>query len=224
MQRSFRPGAATYGNHSLRCSANTTNTVTPNNPNGTRPGAEPNHFPRRGTLLGAALAASFDAISRDQVCARNHLTLPSFPRFAKTQLPNGEVNRRQQGEPFKAIKILRLSQLTVELWRPAPDQTIKTNSPTQGDTQEKVPLLGSPTNDLLCCPHLTTAICKCKTNVLSTRHGAVVAGKVLSNSSTTLPAHNLTEKSRHDSLSFLYLSRSLQHAIASPRLARSWSY
>jgi len=39
--------------------------------------------------------------------------------------------------------------LTVELWRPAPDQTIKTNSPTQGDTQEKVPLLGSPTNDLL---------------------------------------------------------------------------
>jgi len=39
--------------------------------------------------------------------------------------------------------------LTVELWRPAPDQTIKTDSPTQGDTQEKAPLLGSPTNDLL---------------------------------------------------------------------------
>jgi hypothetical protein len=43
-------------------------------------------------------------------------------------------------------------QLTVELWRPAPDQTIKTDSPTQGDTQEKVPLLGSPTNDLLAGP------------------------------------------------------------------------
>jgi hypothetical protein len=47
------------------------------------------------------------------------------------------------------IDDLGFSRPTVELWRPAPGQTIKTYSPTQGDTQEKVPLLGSPTNDLL---------------------------------------------------------------------------
>ena len=71
-----------------------------------------------------------------------------------------------------------ITHLTVELWRPAPDQTIKTDSPTQGDTQEKVPLLGSPTNDLLYCPNLTTVFYEWKTNALSTGHGAVVADKV----------------------------------------------
>jgi hypothetical protein len=36
--------------------ANITSPITPNNTNGTRPGAEPNYSPQRGTLLGAALA------------------------------------------------------------------------------------------------------------------------------------------------------------------------
>jgi hypothetical protein len=40
-------------------------------------------------------------------------------------------------------------QLTSGMWRPAPDQTIKTDSPTQAYTQEKVLLLGSPTMPLL---------------------------------------------------------------------------
>jgi len=89
------------------------------------------------------------------------------------------------------------------MWRPAPGQTIKIDSPTQGDTQEKVPHLGSPTMPLLYCPNLTTAIDEWKTDVEPTRHGAVFAGKFASNSSTTSPAHNLAEKSRHDACSFL---------------------
>jgi hypothetical protein len=84
------------------------------------------------------------------------------------------------------------------MWRPAPGQIIKTNSPTQGDTHQKVPLLGSPTMPLLYCPNLATTIDEWKNDVEPTRHGAVVAGKFVPYSSTTLPAHNLAEKSRHD--------------------------
>jgi hypothetical protein len=42
-----------------------------------------------------------------------------------------------------------MSNLTPGMCRPAPDQTIKTYSPTQGDTQEKAPHLGSATMPLL---------------------------------------------------------------------------
>jgi len=104
--------------------------------------------------------------------------------------------------------------------RPAPDQTIKTDSPTQGDTQEKVPLLGSPTNDLLYCPNLTTVFYEWKTNTLSTGHGAVVAGKFLLNFITILPAYNQRRKEGTMPIRFLCLFASLQHAIAIPRLAR----
>ena len=112
------------------------------------------------------------------------------------------------------------SHLTVELWRPAPGQTIKTDSPTQGDTQEKVPLLGSPTNDLLYCPNLTTAFYEWKTNTLSTGHGAVAVGKIPFNSTTSLTAHNTSRENRHDARLFFYLFPPFQHGIVTPRLAR----
>ena len=99
---------------------------------------------------------------------------------------------------------LQFIRLTVELWRPAPGQTIKTYSPTQDDTQDKAPLLGSPTMPLLYCPNLTTTIDEWKNDVEPTRHGAVVAGKFAPNSNTTLPAHNPSQKSRHDACSFLF--------------------
>ena len=96
---------------------------------------------------------------------------------------------------------------------------MKTYSPTQGDTQEKVPLLGSATMPLLYCPNLTTATDEWKNDVEPTRHGAIFEGKFLPNFSTTLPAHNLAGKSRHDACLFLFSSPSLQHAIVIPRLA-----
>jgi len=121
-------------------------------------------FPPPRHTLARTFAASLAALVSDKCVTGNQLSLPAFPSYAKTQPPNGEVNQRQQGGSFKAIEILRRNQLTVELWRPAPGETIKTNSPTQGNTQEKVPLLGSPTNDLLAGPN----DCKHPLNIYTT--------------------------------------------------------
>ena len=89
------------------------------------------------------------------------------------------------------------------MWRPAPGETIKTDSPTQDSTHKKARLLGSPTNDLLYCPNLTVATDEWKPDIVPTRHGAVAVGKFPLNSSTTSPAHNTSPKSRHDAFSCL---------------------
>jgi len=64
------------------------------NPNGTVPFALENLSRSYGTLLGAVLATSFDAISRDQVCVRLSSSI-TFDRKQKHP-PNSDDNHNKK--------------------------------------------------------------------------------------------------------------------------------
>jgi len=67
-------------------------------------------------------------------------------------IPNHPHKEQNQKLLICQTWLEKRSQLTPGMCRPAPGQTIKTNSPTQDDTHNKEPLLGSATMPLLAGP------------------------------------------------------------------------